>query len=253
MSKLSNRFANTLPQLSHAEKHIFYYIDSNLEKAKKQSLTEMADANSVSTTTIVRMCHKLGLSGYSELKYTLKNIDQENTYKEKTYIEALKNNFQLTLENLNMEDLHSLISLMIKAKKIVIVAVGLTKTIGEYFSKLLMQANKNTLYVYESHIIDLLPNMIDHEDLVIFITNSGETKTLLSIGEKLSYRNYKTVTIVNVPDSSLSKFTSLTISAQSDKKEYGGYDITPRSTLLLLIDIIFDMYITYITKNKGKK
>jgi DNA-binding MurR/RpiR family transcriptional regulator len=243
MSKLLNRFENTLSNLSYAEKHVFYYIENNLENAKKQSLTEMADENSVSTATIVRMCHKLGLSGFSELKYILKSIQNQDILTETNYIDNIKNNINLTLSNLNINDLYSLIQFMITSKKIIIVAVGLTKTIGEYFSKLLMQANKNTLYVYESHIIDLLPGMIDHEDLVIFISNSGETKTLLSIGEKLSYRNYKTAAIINVPDSSLSRYVTLTINAHSNKLEYGGYDITPRSSLLLLIDIIFGLFL----------
>lgn len=252
MSKLLNRFANDLPKLSHAEKHVFYYIESNIEEAKKQSLTEMAEVNNVSTTTIVRMCNKLGLSGFSELKYILKDIEQNNVSSESSLLDNIKNNINLTLSNLNFETLHSLIRLMISSKKIVVVAVGLSKTIGEYFSKLLMQINKNTLYVYESHIIDLLPGMINWDDLVIFISNSGETKTLLSIAEKLSYRNYKTAAIVNAADSTLSRHVTLSINAHSNKSEYRGYDITPRSTLLLLIDIIFGMFLEAKNKNKQK-
>lgn len=245
MSKLLTKFENLLSILSYAEKHIFYYIDSNIDISKNQSLTEMAEINNVSTTTIIRMCHKLGLSGYSELKYIIKNINKTYVPKDIDLIESIVNNINLTAEDLNRADLEKLAKMINSSNKVVIVAVGLTKTIGEYFSKLLMQVNKNTLYVYESHIIDLLPNMISSEDLIIFISNSGETKTLLKVAEKLSFRNFKTASIVNSQDSPLSQLVSLSISAHATKREFGGYDITPRSSLLFLIDIIYNLFVHY--------
>jgi hypothetical protein len=48
---------------------------------------------------------------------------------------------------------------------------------SQVLSKLFMQVNKPTSYVYESHIIDLLPNMVQSNDLIVFISSSGETGT----------------------------------------------------------------------------
>lgn len=140
---------------------------------------------------------------------------------------------------------------MIKeSTKIIIVAVGLSKPMGEYFSKLLMQANKSSFYIYESHIIDLLDKSSNHDDLIIFISNSGETHTLTTIAEKLSYRTFKTVAIVNTPDSTLSKLVDVSINTYSEKSNLNGYDVTARSTLLIILDIIFAYYISSTTKNK---
>ncbi|MBU3134450.1 MurR/RpiR family transcriptional regulator [Clostridium gasigenes] len=243
MSNLVNQFSANLSKLSHAEKHIFYYIDSNINKAKNQSLTAMAESNNVSTTTIVRMCNKLGLSGFSELKYLLKNLDTTLVQKDNDYLENIKNSVSSSLSNLNMNTINNLVQLINTSTKIIIISVGLSKPMGEYFSKLLMQSNKGSFYIYESHIIDLIDKSADKNDLIIFISNSGETETLLKVAEKLSYRNFKTAAIVNSPDSTLSKLVQIPINSYSEKSNLSGYDITPRSTLLLIIDIIFGIYI----------
>lgn len=248
MSLLINYFSNKLNDLTYAEKHIFYYIDSNLEKAKTQSLTKMAEENNVSTTTIVRMCSKLGLSGFSELKYIVKNIDDKNTPQINNYIDILKNNIDLTLDKILIENINSLVKMIKEAKKVIIVSVGLSKPMGEYFSKLLMQANKNSFYVYESHIIDLLDKSSTHDDLIIFISNSGETHTLTSVAEKLNYRNFKTAAIVNNVDSTLSKLVYLSINTYAEQSILYGYDITARSTLLVILDVIFAYYINNTIK-----
>lgn len=247
MSTLTNYFSDKINNLTFAEKHIFYFIESDLEKAKKLSLIKMAEENNVSTTTIIRMCTKLGLSGYSELKYILKNINVNSTPNINNYIGTIKSSINLSLDKLSIDNINKLVDLIYNAKKVITVAVGLSKPMGEYFSKLLMQANKSSLYIYESHIIDLLDKSASPDDLIIFISNSGNTSTLTSVSEKLSYRNFKTAAIVNTPDSPLSKFVTISINTHSEKSTFNDYDITPRSTLLIILDIIFAYY---INKNK---
>ncbi|NFR86877.1 MurR/RpiR family transcriptional regulator [Clostridium botulinum] len=243
MSTLITYFSDKLNNLTYAEKHIFYFINSDLEKAKELSLTKMAEENNVSTTTVVRMCTNLGLSGYSELKYILKNFNTNSTPNIDNYIGTIKTSINLSLDKLSIKNINKLVDVIHKAKKVIIVSVGLSKPMGEYFAKLLMQANKSSFYIYESHIIDLLDKSTSHDDLIIFISNSGNTSTLTTVAEKLSYRNFKTAAIVNTPDSSLSKFVDIAINTHSEKNTLYGYDITPRSTLLIILDIIFAYYI----------
>ncbi len=242
MGKVIERFAGNLQLLSHSEKHVLYFIENQLEVAKNQSLTKMAEQNNVSTTTIVRMCHKLGLEGFSELKYVLKTLDNDLIPSDKNIIDRHRQNLEWTFSQLNPDKIKQLTEQMIRSEKIVIVAVGLSKMIGEYFGKMLMQVNKPTIYVYESHIIDLLPNMVGRADLVFFISSSGETKTIVNIAEKLRYHQVSTAAITNTVDCSLNQIVSTSISANVAQVMFAGYDLTPRSTLLELIDILFESY-----------
>lgn len=244
MSKLTNYFTNELSNLTSAEKYIFYFIDSHVDMAKNLSLTAMANETNVSTTTIIRMCNKLQLSGFSELKYILKHLDDEDKPHIDNYIDSIKSDINLTIDKLSMDNIEQLVHLIDHSKKIIIVSVGLSKPMGEYFSKLLMQAKKSSFYVYESHIIDLLDQSLTTDDLVIFISNSGETQTLVKTAEKLNFKHFHTAAIVNNPTSRLSTLVDISINTYSEKKKLLGYDITPRSTLTLVLDIIFAYYIS---------
>ncbi|WP_235468582.1 MurR/RpiR family transcriptional regulator [Geobacillus sp. Sah69] len=213
-----------------------------MEQAKQLSLTAMAEKNNVSTTTIIRMCHKLGLEGFSELKYILKTIDDQAIPVGENTIERYKADMNQTLDSLERKHVEEISQLIFEANRVLIVAVGLSKMIGEYFSKLLIQVNKPSSYVYESHIIDLLPNMVQPKDMVIFISSSGETKTIVQAAEKLRFKNIETVAITNSADSTLAKLVRKHISAYVQRVQFAGYDLSARSTLVVLIDILFEFF-----------
>lgn len=245
MGKIVERFSSHIKDLTHSERHVLYYAEENLKTAKSLSLTLMAETNNVSTTTIVRMCHKLGLEGFSEFKFILKELDEDSEpdKDQEGTIGRYQNNLNRALSLLQTKDLKEISEELMRAKRVFIVAVGLSKMMGEYFSKLLMQVNKSTSYVYESHIIDLLPNMVERGDLVVFISSSGETSTIVKAAEKLRFKNIYTLAITNGNDSSLSKLVQKCLSADVKRVKYAGYDLTARSTLVALIDLLFEFYL----------
>ncbi|MCA0987223.1 MurR/RpiR family transcriptional regulator [Guptibacillus algicola] len=243
MGKIIDHFGNSLANLTPTEKQVLYYIDQHLNEAKNLSLTEIAKVNNVSTTTVVRMSHKLGLEGFSELKYRLKSTDEEIEKVDTNPIESYKQGFVQAFETIQLHELDRLSDRINQANRIIVVGVGLSKMMAEYFSKLLMQTNKQTHYTYESHMIDLLPNMVKSDDLVFFISTSGETKTLIQAAEKLSYMVADTAAITNSSDSTLGRMVNTNLSMTVGKVKFAGYDITARSTLMLLIDLLFESYL----------
>lgn len=253
MGKVTEHFAHAIPSLTHAEKHVLYYIESSLEKAKHLPLTAMAAENNVSTTTIVRMCHKLGLEGFTELKYILRGMDDESLPAEMNPLARYRHDLNETLESIQLEEIEKSAEQMVKSSRVIIVAVGLSKMMGEYFSKLFMQVNKTTVYVYESHIIDILTNMLEPKDMVIFISSSGETKTITKVAEKVKYKTMQTLSITNTPDSTLSNLTEYSLSANVQRVTYAGYDLTARSTLVMLIDLLFEVFLKKELMEKKKR
>ena len=243
MSQVVDHFGNQISNLTHSEKYVLYFIDSQLEVAKKMSLTEMAGHVNVSTTTIIRMCQKLKLQGFSELKFLLKSMEVDEIPSDEDVLNRYQKELLNTVKHLHSEDIKQISQLLIKANKIITISVGLSKMMGEYLSKLLIQVNEASLYVYESHMIDLVTSSAGTDDLIIFISSSGKTKTLVDVAEKLKYRHVKTVSITNTANSSLSHLTTHNICSNLRKIEFAGYDITARSALMILIDILFEFYL----------
>lgn len=52
-----NRLQYSIKNLTYTKKQIMYYIENHLADASSMSLTDIAEENNVSTTTIVRLRH----------------------------------------------------------------------------------------------------------------------------------------------------------------------------------------------------
>ncbi|GEK89435.1 transcriptional regulator, RpiR family [Alkalibacterium putridalgicola] len=246
MGRLLDIHANELANLTYTEKQILYYIENNSEDVAEMSLTKLAEKNAVSTTTIVRLSHKLGYGGFSEFKFNLKKMNEQLTRSENLEnldpVDQYLDGLSTGLAHLDKNVLKKAAEEMKKADKIIIISVGLTKVVGEYMSKRLMQINRASSYIYESHMIDLVSNWVDSHDLVIFISSSGETQTLVKAAEKLSHLAIPTIVLTNNPDSALMKTTDIGVSFSIQHYLYKGYDISARSFLVILSDLVVDYY-----------
>lgn len=83
-----------ISKLSDLEIIIYNYIVEHPDEILEMSIQKLASQTHVSTTTILRFCHSLGLKGYSEFKLRFKD-DQKNKntistnsfYQDITYLE----------------------------------------------------------------------------------------------------------------------------------------------------------------------
>ncbi|MFE0557243.1 MurR/RpiR family transcriptional regulator [Paenibacillus sp. NPDC058910] len=242
MGQVLARFGSCVESLSDAEKHVLYYIDNHFETAKGQSLVEMAGAINVSTTTVIRTCKKLGLSGFADLRYILRTMDTNNALEDLHVVQKYIQHLHQSLDNIDHERIDRMALAMLHSKTIIVISVGLTKALGEYFAKRLLQAHKQNMHVYESHIIDLFPNMLQSGDIVLFISMSGETTTLVKAAEKIRFTGAQIFTITNNAGSRLSQLATHNVSTSLPTESFSGYDITPRSPLVLLLDILLETY-----------
>ncbi|TLG76686.1 MurR/RpiR family transcriptional regulator [Culicoidibacter larvae] len=155
MSNILQPFIQYLPQLSESEKHVLYYLE-NLpsESYKSLSLTKLAEATNVSTTTVIRMCQKLNLSGFSELKFHLTHITPAAD--QQVITESILDSVHYLTAETAIAQYNQAAKMIQAAKRIFVIGVGLSKVNAEYFSKLLMQVGKESSYIYESHIAGLI-------------------------------------------------------------------------------------------------
>lgn len=243
MGKVIAEFYEHIDQLSESEKYVLYFLDNHIDDIHALTLVKLADLTRVSTTTVIRMTHKLGLEGFSDLKYRLKQLNQSNTVISSSFIQSFIPSLSITLERIEPVRLKRMGNIIRQAPSIFIVSVGLTKTVGEYASQRLIQANKPAMHAYESHLIDLLPNLIKLHDVVIFISMSGETQTLIQAIQKLRFTGVQLFALTNAADSTLSQLAHFNLSSAFPTESRSGYDITPRSPLFVLTDVLIEEYI----------
>ena len=81
---------------------VYNYIVKNLKHILNLSVRELADEVHVSTATVMRFCKKMGYSGFSELKYKIKEFyeqqDQADNYEINDidgFVEHIKSNLSI--------------------------------------------------------------------------------------------------------------------------------------------------------------
>ena len=63
---------------NETETYVYNYVVKNTKKVLSESIRELANHTNVSTATVIRFCKKVGCSGFTELKYKLKELWKNN-------------------------------------------------------------------------------------------------------------------------------------------------------------------------------
>lgn len=71
--------------LSSLELELLRYINSHKEDVVTSSIQDLAKNSFVSTTTVIRLCKKLHLDGYSHLKYFIRQTMRDGCSSASTY------------------------------------------------------------------------------------------------------------------------------------------------------------------------
>lgn len=127
------RFAySQVENLNEAEMCVYNYVVKNLKHILNLSVRELADEVHVSTATVMRFCKKMGYSGFSELKYKIKEFyeqqDQEDNYEIndiEDFVEHIKSNDYL-------DKLKKAADLIKGADSFQILGLGVCRDIAQY-------------------------------------------------------------------------------------------------------------------------
>lgn len=190
--------------LSTKERLVADYILANKPLLKSMSIQTLAKANDVSTTTILRLCHKLGYQGFSDLKIDL-ITSSGNPHHDKVLqedinlddsIESVNHKIQLIEKSsidethaiVNIEQLELAIALIRKSNKIVIYGAGSSGLVGKELEYQLIKIKKDVSCHADYSIQYSIVNTLDEHDLVIIISHSGEnleSVKLLTMAQQL--------------------------------------------------------------------
>ncbi|WP_025120754.1 MULTISPECIES: MurR/RpiR family transcriptional regulator [unclassified Serratia (in: enterobacteria)] len=190
--------------LSTKERGVADYIIANKPSLKNMSIQTLAKANNVSTTTILRLCHKLGYQGFSDLKIDLitasgssrpDNVLQEDINLDDS-IETVNGKIQ-QIEKSSIDETHAMMNteqlakankLIRKSNKVVIYGAGSSGLVGKELEYQLIKIKKDVSCHLDYSIQFSIVNTLDKHDLLIIISHSGENQDgvkLLTLAQQL--------------------------------------------------------------------
>lgn len=224
---------------SASEKIVASYFLKHKYNAIKLSTHEIADKTYTSPSTVVRLCQKLGLSGYNEFKEIylkeLKYIHQHFTNIDPN-IPFFKSDDNITIANklgslyketindtlslLSNESIEKAVKFLNNSSKINIYAISNTLQITHDFKHKMLRINKDVeiMSVPEEQIMVALnstPNQC-----AILISYSGESSEVINIAKILKSKKTPTIAITTIGENSLSKLCDCVLNITSREKLY---------------------------------
>lgn len=210
--------------LSVKELSVAEFIQTHTQELKNMSIQALAKINHVSTSTILRLCNKLGYSGFSDFKIDVissipRNLNSEILQDDINLNDSLpdvnkkvqvmeKSSIDETHSMVNIRELNKAVDLIINSNKIIIFGVSSSGLVGKELEYQLIKIKKDVNCHFDAHIGRSIVDTLDKKDLIIIISHSGETPECIDL-MKLGQKN-------NVPSIAITKMGQSRVSSLAD-------------------------------------
>jgi arabinose-5-phosphate isomerase len=144
-----------------------------------------------------------------------KNIDQR--VREILRIEA--DAIRRAAENLERDDITQGLDLLLNCKgKVIVTGVGKSGVIAQKIAQTLTSTGTAAIFVHPSDALHGGLGVVAADDVVIALSNSGETDELLAIMPSIRQRSCKVLSIIGNTDSTLGSQSDVTLDASVEKE-----------------------------------
>lgn len=241
--------------LSMAEKAVLDYLIENKAVLKNFNVEKIAEAAYTSPASVVRMCKKLGYRGFKDFKidFILSNakveIPENKEYndvilsKDSHYGQSvIENNIRILEETLKIHDpeaLHRAASFIMKARRVFIFGKGSSYLVCKDLEMKLRRINKIAIAQGESHEQLVDASFLNQNDAVVFISNSGKTKEIVSAGLLAKEKKAKIISVVKLGPSLLAELSDVVLYTTSLEGEFRSAAMTSRISQFCVIDALY--------------
>jgi RpiR family transcriptional regulator, murPQ operon repressor len=221
---LQSKIRSMIQRCSKSELKIIEYIRNNPIDPKIMTSSLLGKQLDISQSTIIRFTQKLGYSSFrafladiSVSSQSSSEIDVDIQSNEDTDItmqrlfNQYKDVMKMTMSEKLTEQVDSAVKLLKKARRIVFFAVGGSSNMGEYFATNLIRYNLMINHSYDVHTSLYLITQCTEEDLVIIISESGETDEIRMAVNACKQLNVPILAITDRRKNTLSEASVATI------------------------------------------
>lgn len=254
---LSEKMKQT--DFSNAESALVEYILAKGTAIEPLTIKEIAEANYVHPSTLIRVAKKLGYKGWLELR---EEFLAEQTYLQ-TYFEDVDANFPFqttdglmtiankiaslerttiddTLSLLNHDDLQKAKQLLLNAKQIKIFGSNANLLISQDFALKMRRIQKNVV-MSQTMGEDAYEAFNSQEDTcAILISYTGENGFIMQIAKILQKQNIPIIALTSIGENTLASFSQAVLRMTTRERLYSKIgNFTINSSICYLLDVLY--------------
>lgn len=250
-----------IKDLSPSERQVVNYILANSEVVANLGIVEVAKKTYTSTSTIMRVCKKLGMEGFIEFRTqlaadtndyvetTLMSKKQEPLDPEDTLSDIVDkvtgNNLRAVLDvkRFNpLEVFETVVEMMGNARQIDFYGSGVSNLIcHDAMIKALRMGVPSTAYSFYSEMA-MMARTCPPDHLAIILSYTGQTEDTLRVADYLKQNKVPSVSITSHTDNALLELCDVNLFVDSFESVYRIGGMSSRLSSLHLLDILFSAY-----------
>ncbi|NVY96248.1 MurR/RpiR family transcriptional regulator [Lactobacillus sp. DCY120] len=241
--EIERAFNQNYQILNLTEKKVLSQILAQKSTFTNLTLADLAHQTSVSQSFLIRLCKKIGFSGYSEFKYQLKLESKHatNTLSSQDLLQANQASLQETLALLKIEQLDDLCQQMQQAAHIYTYATGYgAKNILEDFKRGMISAKKAIISFPTSIELKLNSSVMQKDDILFVVSMSGQAHTVLSTLPILKAKGIIIVSITRFIVNPLASLAAINLYLETTKTDEVYTSYVP---LCLILDLIVKRFL----------
>lgn len=240
-------------QLNEIDFYIWQYILHHKRECQKISIHELAHECNVSHTSILRFTKKLGLDGFSELKFYIKwDLSQKSEFTPQIIDEAC-DGFVKTIDELKNHDFTHVCSMIHHAERIFVYGTGvLQNNIANELRRQFLYSNKVLHIAGHGTELDTLISNVTERDMLIIISLSGDNEDAVTLARILKGMKVPRVGLAKTNNCLLSKYCDEMITFKYYTFHLGMTDKLYGCTaqFFLVADFLFLKYLEYLNESK---
>lgn len=241
--------------LSSSETKIADFILSSPNAIRELSSQELAKVTSVSQSSIIKFCQKLGYKGYPAFKLaTIDSLNEQvisppisgdiklNDNLSQLAEKLLNSKMAVLNETKNLNEhapLEQSVSLIKSAKRILICGLGGSAIVGLDFCQKLHKLGIPAIAGSDVHAQLAYATTFNKDDLVFAISESGSTTEIVAISEQAKKNNCKVISLTKYGSTPVSDLADINLYSVAENESVRLSSILARTAQEFVIDIIF--------------
>ena len=247
-----------------SEKKLAGFILENTHRVISMSITELADQAGTSAAAIVRLCKKLDLKGFPELRIAIAkefyskryihptddkreslNYDGESTVSEiVSNMLAVVSNAVDNIDRLvSRKNIEIVVEKIRSCRSILIGGTGASGIAGRDFHQKLTRLGYLSIYNEDSELQTISACTLTKQDVMVAFSYSGEKKTLIRTIHEAKKNDAYIIAITRFKQTSIAKLADTVIYVPDLESLYREGATVSRLCQLVVIDLIFSSLI----------
>lgn len=241
--------SDILNSLTQNELTLLRYIDANQREVLTFSIQRLAKEAFTSTATILRLCKKLKLTGYSELKFVMRRqLEGESEapvagVSPAEVFKSLYENLEHTARFIDTKALERVVEFLLSDTRIHLYGGGFSAMALEYMHRFLLSVGRTCIFYNTAPLAYRAAGKMDGQDFLLIASASGATPSVIRTAQLAKNSGACVAAISTLNHTPLSKLADLNFYTFIEDRDYYGTDIKPRFSLFYMVDLILESYL----------